>query len=164
MLPGTSSSSISTPFADDLVLIGRRHDELTRGLVVRVIDHRQPVATRLGQFLAKNVRSPCMFSPMRSRGGRAAIANRECEFLSRLDCGGRTTCRRLCEVSECEVIEAGRRLDRPARRTDWTVIPLATESEVRSRLRSAMPVAQNGRSPWSRRDFVRRSLRPSRKT
>ncbi len=53
---------------DDLILRRRRDDELARRLVVRVIDHRQPLPRAFGQFSLNALHSPYLLGMMRSPG------------------------------------------------------------------------------------------------
>ncbi len=66
-----------------LILVGRGHDELAGGLVVRVIDHWQPIADQVGPVLAEE-RSLAVHVVADAQACRrqASIPDREREFLS----------------------------------------------------------------------------------
>ena len=145
MLFGRSSSSISTPFGDDLIVARRGHDELAGRLVVRVIDHRQPVADQVRPVVAEE-RSLAVHvvADAQARRGRAAIADRKGELLAGFRPRRQHQLQAIVGVREDDVVRrrAGRR--RSGRRAAPTApsCPLPADSDVRSRSSVANRVAQ----------------------
>ena len=103
---------------DDLVVIRRRDDELAGGLVVRVIDHRQPVANQVRPVLAEEgALAVHVRADAQARGRRAAIADREGELLAGLRQRRQHDVQPVVGVREREVVR------RRPRHVDWTAAP-----------------------------------------
>ena len=83
------------PVRHHLIVTRRRDDELAGGLVVGMIDHRQPVPRAVRPVLAEHAALAVdVVAEPQALGGDALVADREREFLSGPRCGGSTSRRR----------------------------------------------------------------------
>jgi hypothetical protein len=73
------------PVGHDLIMRGRRHDELASGFVVRVIDHRQPLPRVVRPVLAeRRALAVDVVDQSQAAAGHTAVRRRDRQFLARL--------------------------------------------------------------------------------